>query len=183
MFLFQECCIWLVDSSGFSHEPNQFLLGNTASDASVEVGGYPQDFITSRPPPTVPQSFQGTSVQSVRGARSAYPQRPSPSFTASSSNSHLGHVATPDDSLRMIAENYSARHPRPLSTIGWRSSDRNSRSRISSSRHRSVADDVGVHDRLVSQVHLGEQFAHVQLQNCFFPNYFTWINTVETSVI
>lgn len=52
----------------------------------------------------------------------------------------------------MVAESYSSRHPRPLTTVGWRNSDRNGRSRISSERYRSLADEAGLHARFSSEV-------------------------------
>ena len=60
---------------------------------------------------------------------------------------------TSDDGLPMVAESYSSRLPRPLSTIGRRNGDRNGRSRISSERYRSLAES-GLHDRFSSEVSL-----------------------------
>ncbi|KAJ7976979.1 RING/U-box superfamily protein [Quillaja saponaria] len=136
------------DTSGFSHETDHFLVGSSASNGSVDIGGYHHEYTTSRNP-SVPQSFPSNSTQSVRGVRSNYSQRSTPAFRASS-NSRLGH-GTPDDGLHMVAENYSSRHPRPLATIGWRNNDRNGRSRISSDRYRSLADEASLHDRFSSE--------------------------------
>ncbi|CBI32710.3 hypothetical protein AAG906_014514 [Vitis piasezkii] len=137
------------DTSGLSHETNHFPLGSCTTNAPVEFGGYNHDFIPSRNP-IVPQSLHGTSNQSVRGVRTSYSQRSTPTSRASSSNSRLGHPTT-DEGLQLVAENYSSRHSRPFSTVGWRNSDRNGRSRISNERFRSLSDEAGVRERLASE--------------------------------
>ncbi|POO01630.1 43kDa postsynaptic protein [Trema orientale] len=133
----------ISDTSAFSHEPAHFLLGGNSSNE-----GY-HDFIQSRST-AVPQSYPGTAAQSVRGVRSSYSQRPSPTFRASSSSLRLGHVAPLDEGLQLVAENYS-RHPRPLSNIGWRNGDRNGRSRISNERYRLLSEETGLRDRFTSE--------------------------------
>ncbi|KAJ7972423.1 RING finger protein [Quillaja saponaria] len=138
----------MSDTGGFSPETGHFLVGSSASNASVDIGGYHHEFYTSRNP-SVPQSFPGNSTQSVRGVRSNYSQRSTPAFRASSSL-HLGH-GTPDDGLRMVAESYSSRHTRPLATTGWHNTDRNGRSRISSDRFRSLADEPSLHEQFSSE--------------------------------
>jgi len=60
-----------------------------------------------------------------------------------------------DDGLHMVAESYSSRHPRPLTTIGWHSNDRNGRSRIHSDRYRALADEVGLNDQFNFEVSMG----------------------------
>lgn len=140
----------IADTSGLSHETNHFPLGSCTTNAPVEFGGYNHDFIPSRNP-IVPQSLHGTSNQSVRGVRTSYSQRSTPTSRASSSNSRLGHPTT-DEGLQLVAENYSSRHSRPFSTVGWRNSDRNGRSRISNERFRSLSDEAGVRERLASEV-------------------------------
>ncbi|OMO73531.1 Zinc finger, RING-type [Corchorus olitorius] len=137
------------DSSVFNHETNHFLGGSSATNAPVEVG-LQHDFISGRNP-ALPQSFHGNSAQSVRGVRTNYSQRSSPTFRASSSNMRLGHVAASDEGLQVVAENYPSRHPRPLSAITWRNNERNGRSRISHDRYRSLADDAALHERLSSE--------------------------------
>uniref|UniRef100_A0A5B6YQC6 RING-type E3 ubiquitin transferase n=1 Tax=Davidia involucrata TaxID=16924 RepID=A0A5B6YQC6_DAVIN len=137
------------DANVFSHETNHFIIGSSNPSSSVEIGGYHNDYISSRHP--VPQNSQGTSTQSVRGVRSSYTQRSGPAFRASSSNLHLGHAGTSDEGLQSVTEMYSSRHPRPFSTIGWRNSDRSGRTRISSERYRSLSGDAGVRDRLAPE--------------------------------
>ncbi|KAF3442855.1 hypothetical protein FNV43_RR16773 [Rhamnella rubrinervis] len=132
------------DTNGFSHEPTHFLLGSSVSNEE-----YHHDFIPSRST-AVPQSYPGTSAQSIRGVRSSYSQRTSPNFRASSSSLRLGHVAPSDDGLQLVTESYP-RHPRPPSNIGWRNSDRNGRPRISNERYRLLSDEPGLHDRFSSE--------------------------------
>ncbi|KAI4300257.1 hypothetical protein L6164_033654 [Bauhinia variegata] len=114
--------VLLSETSGLGHEASHFIVGNGATNASVDVGGYHREFGTSRNS-TVPQSFHGL---------------------------RLGHVAPSDDGLHMVAESHSSRHPRPLTSIGWRNSERNRRSRISSDRYR-MADEAGLPDRFSSE--------------------------------
>ncbi|XP_061350547.1 probable E3 ubiquitin-protein ligase RHG1A [Gastrolobium bilobum] len=137
------------DANAFSHETSHFLVGSGSSNAPVDVGSFHHEFGTSRNP-TAPQSFHNNLTQSARGVRSNYSQRSAPTFRASSSL-RLGHVTPSDDGLHMVAESYSSRHPRPLTTIGWRNSDRNGRSRISSDRYRSLANEIGLNDRFSSE--------------------------------
>ncbi|XP_022640351.1 probable E3 ubiquitin-protein ligase HIP1 isoform X3 [Vigna radiata var. radiata] len=128
------------DANAFNHEANHFLAGNGSSNAPVDVGGFHNEFGTSRNP-TAPQSFHSNCpAQPARGVRSNYSQRSTPTFRASSSL-RLGRMAPSDDGLHMVAESYSSRHPRPLTTIGWHSNDRNGRSRIHSDRYRALADE------------------------------------------
>ena len=70
---------------------------------------------------------------------------------------------TSDDGLPMVAESYSSRLPRPLSTIGRRNGDRNGRSRISSERYRSLTEESGLHDRFSSEV----SFASISRNSIF----------------
>jgi hypothetical protein len=142
--------VLVSDSSSFNHDTNHFLVGSSAGNSSAEIGGYPHDFVTSRNP-VVPQSFHANSTQSVRGVRSSYTQRSNPTFRASTSSLRVGHVAPSDEGMPLVAEGYSSRHPRPLSSIGWRNGDRNGRSRISTERYRSVPDEAGLHDRFSSE--------------------------------
>ena len=119
----------------------------------MDVGGFHHEFGTSRNP-VAPQIFHNNPTQTARGVRSNYSQRSAPAFRASS-GLRLGHATPSDDGLPMVAESYSSRHPRPLTTIGWRNGDRNGRSRIASDRYRSLADEVGLHDRFSSEVFIG----------------------------
>ncbi|RDX80092.1 E3 ubiquitin-protein ligase MBR2 [Mucuna pruriens] len=137
------------DANAFNHEASHFLIGSGSSNAPVDVGGSHNEFGTSRNP-TAPQSFHNNLTQTARGVRSNYSQRSTPTFRASSSL-RLGRVAPSDDGLHMVAESYSSRHPRSLTTIGWHNSDRNGRSRIPSDRYRSLADEVGLNGRFNSE--------------------------------
>ncbi|XP_059667653.1 probable E3 ubiquitin-protein ligase ZFP1 [Cornus florida] len=128
---------------------DHFIIGSSNSSVPIDIGGYHNDFISSRNP--VPRNFQGTSTQTVRGVRSSYAQRSTPPFRASSSNLRLGNAATSDEGLQLVTESYSSRQPRPFSTIGWRSGDRSGRARMSSERYRSLSYESGVRDRLASE--------------------------------
>lgn len=142
----------LPDASTFGLETSHFPVGNAAaaaaaSNATVDVGSFHHEFGTSRNPTTA-QSFQNLT-QTARGTRSNYSQRSTPAYRASSSL-RLGQATPSDNGLPMVAEGYSSRHPRLLNTVGWRNSDRNGRSRISSERYRSLADQAALHARLSS---------------------------------
>lgn len=152
MTILRDSFLYIADTSGFSHETNHFLVGSSVTNASADVRGYHNDLILSRNP-VVPQSFHGPSTHAVRGVRSSYSQRSSPTFRASSSNVHVGHVTPSDEGLQLVAESYSSRQPRPLSTIAWRNSDRNGRSRISYDRYRSLSNEAGLHDRFPHEVY------------------------------
>ncbi|XP_043814961.1 probable E3 ubiquitin-protein ligase HIP1 isoform X2 [Manihot esculenta] len=138
------------DANGYTHETNHFLVGSSIPNASADVRGYHHDFISSRNP-VVPQSFHSASAHSARGIRSSYSQRPSPTFRASSSSLRLGHMAPSDDGMPLVAENFSSRQPRLLSTAAWRNSDRNGRSRNSYERYRSLPNEPSLHDRFSSE--------------------------------
>ncbi|XP_022745457.1 probable E3 ubiquitin-protein ligase ZFP1 isoform X2 [Durio zibethinus] len=138
------------DSSVFNHETNHSLGSSSATNASVEVGGLQHDFISGRNP-VLPQSFHGNSAQSVRGVRTNYSQRSSPTFRASSSRVRFGHAASSDGGMQVVAESYSSRQHQPLSAITWRNNERNGRSRISNDRYLSLADDAVLHDRFSSE--------------------------------
>ncbi|KAF7804473.1 putative E3 ubiquitin-protein ligase RHG1A isoform X1 [Senna tora] len=142
--------VLLPDISALSRETSHCLVGSSASNASVDVGGYHHEYGTSGNP-VVPQSFHNNLTHTARGVRSNFQQRSTPPFRTSS-GLRLGHVAPSDDGLQMVAESYSSRHPRPLTTMGWRNSDRNGRSRVSSDRYRALADAAGLHDRFSSEV-------------------------------
>ncbi|XP_021668876.2 uncharacterized protein LOC110656435 isoform X2 [Hevea brasiliensis] len=136
----------VADVNGYSHETNHFLVGSSITNASADVRGYHHDFISSRNP-VAPQSFHSASAHSVRGIRSSYSQRPSPTFRASTSSLRLGHLAPSDDGMPLVAENLSSRQPRLLSTVAWRNSDRNGRSRNSYERYH----EPSLHDRFSSE--------------------------------
>ena len=144
----------LPDGSTFGLETNHFPVGNApaaaaASNAAVDVGNFHHEFVTNRNPPTA-QSFQNLT-QTSRGTRSNYSQRSTPAFRASSSL-RLGYVPPSETGLPTIPESYPSRHPRPLFTNGWRNSDRNGRSRISSERYRSFTDEAALYARFSSEI-------------------------------
>lgn len=145
-------CWEIADPGVFSHETSHSLVGSSAANASVEIGAFHHDFILGRNP-VAPQSFHGTSTQSVRGVRSSYShQRSTPTFRASSSTMRVGHVGSSEEGMQLVAESYSSGHPRPLSSLAWRHSDRSGRSRISHDRHRSLAEEPSLHERFSSEV-------------------------------
>ncbi|KAI9121915.1 hypothetical protein K1719_006604 [Acacia pycnantha] len=139
----------LPDTSALNCETSHFLVGSGTSNTPVDVGGYHNEFGTSRNP-IAPPSYHNNLTQTARGVRSNFSHRSTPPFRPSS-GLRLGHVAPSDDGLQMVADSYSSRHPRPLTTIGWRNSDRNGRSRISSDRYRPLADASGPHDRFSAE--------------------------------
>ncbi|ESW34731.1 hypothetical protein PHAVU_001G176000 [Phaseolus vulgaris] len=143
--------VLLPDTSAFGLDTSHFLGGSgaTVSNASVDVGCFHHDFGTSRNP-APPLSFQNNQTQTARGIQSNYSQRSTPAIRASSSL-RMGHVTSLDEGLPMVAESYSSRHPRPLSTHGWRNGDRNGRSRISSQRYRSLTEESGLAERFASE--------------------------------
>ncbi|KAE8661049.1 RING/U-box domain-containing protein [Hibiscus syriacus] len=138
------------DPGVFNHETNHFLGGSSAMNSSVEVEGLQHDFISGRNP-ILPQSFHGSSTQSVRGIRTNYSHRSTPAFRASSSSVQLGHAGPPDEGIQIVAGSYSSRHPRPLSAITWRNNDRIGRSRVFNDRYRPPADDAAFHERFSSE--------------------------------
>lgn len=132
------------------------LVGSGVSNASVDAGSYHHEYNTSINP-TVPQSFHSNPAHPARGVRSNYSQRsaptPTPTFRASS-NSRVGHMVPSDGGLHMGAEGFMSRHPRSLTAISWRNSDRNGRSRTSNESYQSLADEAILHDRFSSEVFL-----------------------------
>lgn len=98
---------------------------------------------------SVPQGYPGPIAQSVRGVRSSYSQRSTPTFRGSSSHLRSGHVAHPEEGLQLVSESYP-RHPRPVASVGWRNSDRSGRSRMSSDRYR--VSEESLQDRFSSEV-------------------------------
>ncbi|XP_027929423.1 probable E3 ubiquitin-protein ligase HIP1 [Vigna unguiculata] len=143
--------VLLPDTSAFGLETSHFLVGSgaTVSNASLDVGYFHHEFGTSRNHAPTP-SFQNNQTQNARGIQSNYSQRSTPTFGASSSL-RMGHVTSLDEGLPMVAESYSSRHPRPLSTLGWRNGDRNGRSRISSQRYRTLTEESGLAERFASE--------------------------------
>ncbi|XP_028775971.1 probable E3 ubiquitin-protein ligase RHG1A isoform X1 [Neltuma alba] len=145
--------VLLSESSGYNHEPSRLLVGSGVSNASVDAGSYHHEYDTSINP-IVPQSFHSNLTHPARGVRSNYSQRstptPTPTFRASSS-SCVGHMMPSDGGLHMGAEGLISRHPRPLTAVSSRNTDRNGRSRISSERYRTLADEAILHDRFSSE--------------------------------
>ncbi|GMI80021.1 hypothetical protein like AT2G37150 [Hibiscus trionum] len=138
------------DPGVFNHETNRFLGGSSATNSSVEVEGLQDDFISGRNS-VLPQSFHGSSTQSVRGIRTNYSHRSTPPFRASSSSVRLGHAGPAEEGIQIIAGSYSSRHPRPLSAITWRNNNQTVRSMAFNDRYRSPADDVAFHERFSSE--------------------------------
>ncbi|KAJ4969721.1 hypothetical protein NE237_002820 [Protea cynaroides] len=141
-----------LDTSGLSHETNQFL-GVCNGNGSVEIGGYQNDCILSRNPAIPLQNVHGNPTQTVRSGRSSYYQRSStPAYRASLSYPRLDHIAnSSENGLQLASDTYSSRHLRSSSAVGWRSNDRNGRSRIPYERFRSFSDEADTHGRLVSE--------------------------------
>ncbi|KAJ4979381.1 hypothetical protein NE237_010161 [Protea cynaroides] len=140
------------DTSGLTHETNQFL-GVSTTNGFLELGGYQNDFISARNRAARPQNLLCNPTQAVGGGRSSYYQRSStPAYRSSSSYPRFGHNATSsEDGLHLASETYPARHSRPLSTVGWHNNGRSGRSRISYERFQSFSDEADPHCRLVSE--------------------------------
>lgn len=137
----------IVDVNVFTHDMNNFIPGSSNSSGTAEIEGYHDDTISSRT--LMPQNSQG-AYHSVGGVSA---QRSAPNCRgASSSNLRLGHMEGSDEGSLLCTESYPSRHPRPLSSIRWRNSDRNERTRISSDRYRSFSDEACLRDRLTSEV-------------------------------
>ncbi|PWA68041.1 Zinc finger, RING/FYVE/PHD-type [Artemisia annua] len=132
------------DNTSFDYELNPFLEGGSNPSSSVNMGQ--QNNIPATRSNHVHPSFHGSSAQSVRGVRSSYSQRPATSFRVTSSNMRLGDASVTNEGLQPATNNYPSRHLRPSSTIGWQTSDRSGRARMSSERYRSLSG-VNFHDR------------------------------------
>nr|GEW46433.1 hypothetical protein [Tanacetum cinerariifolium] len=132
------------DNTTQNFELNPFLEGSSNPSSSVDTGQ--QNNIPATRSNHAHPSFHGTSAQSVRGVRSSYSQRPATSFRVSSSNLRLGDTSAADEGFQVATNNYPSRHPRPSSTVGWHTSDRSGRARMSSERYRSLSG-VNFHDR------------------------------------
>ncbi|XP_043704249.1 probable E3 ubiquitin-protein ligase ZFP1 [Telopea speciosissima] len=157
-----------LDTTSSSHETNQFL-GVCNGNGSVEIGGYQNDCILSRNPAIPPQNLHGNPIQAVRSGRSGYYQSSStPAYRASLSYPRLGHITySSEDVLQLASETYSSRYLRSSSTVGWRSNDRNGRSRIPYERFRSLSDEAGARGRLVSEGLMIDRSAFYGSRNLF----------------
>ncbi|XP_042476956.1 probable E3 ubiquitin-protein ligase HIP1 [Macadamia integrifolia] len=140
------------DTSGPTHETNQFLGVSTTND-SLELGGFQNGFISSRNPAVPPHNLHGNPTQAVGGGHSSYYQRSSTSaHRPSLGYPRLGHNSTSsEDGLQLASEAYPARHSRSLSTVGWHNNDRIGRPRISYERFRLLSDEADARERLVSE--------------------------------
>ncbi|KAL3642562.1 hypothetical protein CASFOL_013377 [Castilleja foliolosa] len=136
-----------TDSSFFRHDSNPMnSTNNHHPDSSVEIQAYNHndDTINRNHVPQNVSSHLNPS-QSVRGVRSSYSQRSTPTFRASSSNFRAGPVAASDEGQN-IAESYPpSRHPRGFSNF-----DRNVRSCLSSDRYR-YFNEASFRDRLTPE--------------------------------
>lgn len=143
----------MADTSALNCERSPFLVGSGTSNH--------HDFGTGINP-IAPQSSHNSVTQTARGGRINFAQRYDiPSRHPSSLPSY--YEALSGDGLQTVADNYSLRHPRPLtrlSTIGWRNSDRNGRSRISSDRYRPYGDVSGLQGRFSSEVVLSNNLGN-----------------------
>lgn len=146
------------ENNSLNCEMNPFLDASSNNpNSSLEIGHHQQqqqqnNNLVTRNNHAL-QNFQNTSsssIQSVRGIRSNFSQRPGSTFRVSSSNLRLGHT---DEGLQLATNNnYSSRNQRlpssSSSTLGWHSSnnDRSGRARLSSERYRAFSG-VNFHDR------------------------------------
>ncbi|CAH2050983.1 unnamed protein product [Thlaspi arvense] len=63
------------------------------------------------------------------------------------------HVSPAAHGRILLPESYSSRHPRRLSTVGWRNSERSGRARGSSDRYQSLSEEASFRDRLSSELY------------------------------
>lgn len=134
-------------SNSLTHDGNHFFAGSSVANGSGEMAGYHHDHISNRNS-VLPQSLHAAPSH-TRGVRSSYTHRSGTSNRVSMGNLRIGHVPPLDEDLQLVGESHSSRHPRPF--VGWRNGDRSSRSRLSSERHRLLAEDAGIHDRLTAE--------------------------------
>ncbi|XP_057779101.1 probable E3 ubiquitin-protein ligase ZFP1 isoform X2 [Salvia miltiorrhiza] len=127
-----------ADSAFFNHDPSYLNTLNNHSNGSLETGGLTND-VSNRN--HIPQNVGSNLNQSVRGSRSGYGQRSSPTFRASSSNFCPGYAATSDQVHQMVAKGCPSRHPRPSSSLRFRNVDRIERSYVSSERYRASTEE------------------------------------------
>ncbi|XP_071709772.1 uncharacterized protein [Rutidosis leptorrhynchoides] len=121
----------MMPSAAHDYELNPFLDGSSNPGSSVIIGQQNNN-------PASRSSH--TLVQSVRGVRSNFGQRPGSTFRVSSSNLQLGNTSLTDEGLHLASSSYSSHHRRPSS----------SRARMSSERYRSLSG-VNFHDRTPPQ--------------------------------
>ncbi|KNA15708.1 hypothetical protein SOVF_095670 isoform A [Spinacia oleracea] len=136
-----------IVSSNLGHESNHFFAGSSIANTSGEMAGYHHEHIASRN--SLSQSLHPTPSH-TRGVRS-YSHRSTPNRTVSMGNIRMSHVAPSDESLQLLGETHSTRHPRSFGPVGWRNGDRNGRSRLSSERYRLLSEDAGIHDHLTPE--------------------------------
>lgn len=134
----------------FGPDTNHFNVVNGSPSASMDMGGYINDFSSNRNP--IPQTVHCVSGHYTRGVRSSYIQRPVPAFRASSSNLSVGNTSAPDEGLQPASENYTSRHPRLFPSLTVRNGERHGRNRITVDRYRTFPNDAGSRDRLTSEV-------------------------------
>lgn len=153
------------ETTGLSHEASRLLGGTSVGNAVIDMGGYQHDFTSSRNPVIHHNLHGASSSQGVRGVRSSYSQRSTPTFRPASSDMRVGQFGVADEGLQVVAENYSSRPPsRSLPIAGWRNGERNGRSRISHERYRSISNDSGGRDRLAA-----EAFMYVDRASLYGP--------------
>ncbi|KAL6521030.1 hypothetical protein OROGR_017599 [Orobanche gracilis] len=136
------------ESSFFSHDAYSLNTMNGHPNSSSDIRSYPNDVTFSRN--HVPQNVSNHLNQSVRGVRSGYGQRSTPTSWASSINFRPRHVAASDE-VQHIAESYPSRHPQPFSNLRLHNTDRHVRTCISSDRYRYFTEAASFRDRLTSE--------------------------------
>ncbi|KAI3822602.1 hypothetical protein L1987_10196 [Smallanthus sonchifolius] len=103
------------ENSSLNYGLNPFHEQRNNPSSSVVIGQQNNNYVI--------RNFPSSSVQSMRGVRSGYGQSQRPASTLRVSSTNLT-----DEGLQLATNNYSSRHPRPSSTIGWPTSDRRYRS-------------------------------------------------------
>lgn len=138
------------DSNGFNYDTNHFLGGGNVANVPLDDWEFNHEFVSGRNP-AITQSIQNNAAQSVRGTRSNYSRRPSPTTRASSSSVRLGHAAPANEGMQLAVESFSSRHHLPLSAATWRNSERHGRPRMTSDRYRSLHGDPAFNERFSSE--------------------------------
>ncbi|XP_057805458.1 probable E3 ubiquitin-protein ligase ZFP1 [Salvia miltiorrhiza] len=128
-----------ADSSSFGHGPNTNNALNSHANGSVDGCGYNNNA-------SMPQNNYVYLNQPRREVQSSY-ERSAPTFRASSSNFYPGQVAASGEGPVMASDSFPSRHSQAFSTAGFRYSERNGRTGISSDRYRPFAEESSAPDR------------------------------------
>ncbi|KAK9154085.1 hypothetical protein Sjap_001565 [Stephania japonica] len=139
-------CGRIMPSGGLNHNMNQFPVVGSSGNGSMELSGHQHGTALNSNSVAPLHGLHSSAPPAGRGGCSSFAQRSLPGFRVPSSYSRPGYMSH-EDGLTPSPDFYSSTHARPLSTIGWRGSERNGRSRIFCERMRVLSDDRNIHDR------------------------------------